>query len=47
MQIQRILPSALNLAEETKDPELQELIKQIEIHTEEFWKDYVSYHYSG
>jgi len=32
-QIQRILPSALNLAEETKDPELQDLIKQIETHT--------------
>jgi len=29
-QIQRILPSALDLAEETKDPELQDLIKQIE-----------------
>jgi len=29
-QIQRILPSALNLVQETRDPELQDLIKQIE-----------------
>ena len=29
-QIQRILPSALNLVEETRDPELQDLINQIE-----------------
>ena len=29
-QIQRILPSAFNLVEETRDPELQDLINQIE-----------------
>jgi len=32
-QIQRILPSALNLVEETRDPELQDLIMQIETVT--------------
>jgi hypothetical protein len=29
-EIQRILPSAFTLLEETRDPELQELIKQVE-----------------
>jgi len=29
-EIQRILPSAFTLFEETRDPELQELIKQVE-----------------
>ena len=32
-QIQRVLPSAFNLLEETRDPELQELIKQVEALT--------------
>lgn len=29
-EIQKILPSAFSLLEETRDPELQELIKQVE-----------------
>jgi len=34
-EIQRILPSAFTLLEETRDPELQELIKQVESVTKE------------
>jgi len=29
-EIQRILPSAFTLLEETRDPELEELIRQVE-----------------